>query len=206
MNGSFTPYSRYNPVIIQVGAFEGYETIHLSKSHPYGSIYAFEPEIFSYSKLLENSKELKNVTALNLAVNTFSGKCLLFGKNGEGALFKSKVNQPIQEVDCITLEDWCSLKNIDRIDLLKLDINGYEYQILKNSPKVLEKTFAVVVKTFTSLNSQKNQTLSKIRLLMRSYGFELLDHQTESRLENDRKVKRGEAIFMRDYAYNPLFR
>lgn len=206
INGSFVPFSRYNPIIVQIGAFEGYETTHLSKSHPYGTIYAFEPEISSFANLLQNSRELKNVTALNLAVNAFSGTCILFGEKDSASLYKNNLYQPTQEVKCVNLDDWCAATNIDRIDLLKLDTNGYDYKILENSPRSLEKTFAVIIQTFSSLNAKQNQNLSKVRLFLKSYGFELVDHQTETDVKNGYKIKRGEAFFLRDYAFNPLFR
>jgi hypothetical protein len=46
-------------------------------------------------------------------------------------------------VTCVTLDDWVEINNIEKVDLLWLDMQGNELNVLKTGLKVLEKVQAI---------------------------------------------------------------
>jgi hypothetical protein len=57
---------------------------------------------------------------------------------------------PKIEVPCVVLDDWCELNHIDRIDILRLELEGFELEVLQSSPKILKNTKILILQSFFS--------------------------------------------------------
>lgn len=202
---SFGQFACYNPIILEIGAFQGDLTCNFSKFFPYGTIHAFEPNLESYQILLSRTQNLKNVNAYNLGVNTSSGSCLLYGTANTASFFRIN-RDSAKEVECINLDDWCSAKQIDHIDHIYLDVNGFEYEVLKSSPRTLQKTFFITLKTFSSTKNYPFASFSKIRVMLKSHGFDMVNHSVEIIKDDRFKTKIGEAFFMKDFIFTSFYK
>ena len=129
-------------VCLDIGANAGWFTIMLMKlSGPRGAVHAFEPVPATYEMLLENittNKGLGNAKANCLALGSEIGKVEMiledglpdghasveFSDEAEGARFSVKQD---------TLDTYLSDNNIERVDFLKMDIEGSELEMLKGS-------------------------------------------------------------------------
>jgi FkbM family methyltransferase len=205
----------YNPIVVEIGSFEGLGTLSLSNSYPYGLIFAFEPNPRAYDKLIEATKFCKNVIPLNLAVNTFNGHAnfyLCHGVNNDDLMQeykssllpnlnkpKNPLKGPTIDVPCVMLDDWCKKNNIDHIDFLRLDAGGMELQILKSSPKILDTIIVLVTKTNFYPFRTGTTLFPSLRKFLEKNGFEMLAHWY-------REGDQGEAIFVRKTYYDALFR
>lgn len=208
----------YNPIIVEVGGYEGEHTKHLSKGYPDGRVIVFEPNPRAFQRLLENTAELANVTAVNSALSTYEGMAKLYLNHGvycndptlekwssllEGfCLGTDRFNcfrGPTVEVPCVVLDDWCKSHEIDHIDFLQLDVEGFELQILKSSPEIL-KTIPVI-HTKTNLSQFRRETTSFRQLwaFLEANEFTLLCHWYREGLQ-------GEATFVQTKIYNAIFR
>jgi FkbM family methyltransferase len=126
-------------VVIDVGANIGYYTVLLAKKvGKLGKVYAFEPDEINFEILEKNIKanNLKNVIAIQAAVSD---------KNKESVLYKSKENygdhkmfgnDEKEKIMTIKLDDF--LKN-EKIDLMKVDTQGWEPAVLEGAKKIIEK-------------------------------------------------------------------
>lgn len=132
--------NKNKPVIIDIGAhigcFSCYLAHRLAKENP--QIYSLEPSRENYSYLVKN-KVLNglNFKCYNFAVSNFNGISYLdVGKNNdEFSLCKDQGSGKLklQKCRCVTLESFCNKNRIDKIDLLKIDCEGEEYNIIKSS-------------------------------------------------------------------------
>ncbi len=132
-----------DPKIVDIGANVGFFATFMADHFPQSSIYAFEPLITNFNQLKKNC-ELnpdRNMVAKNQAVSGKPGSITLY-YNPEKTLtplastsasFDNK-NVKKTEVEAVTLEQIMDEYNLDRIDLLKLDCEGAEYDILYNAP------------------------------------------------------------------------
>jgi FkbM family methyltransferase len=130
-----------NGVILDVGANIGNYSRKIRAVNPKTPIYAFEPHPKTFLKLQENLKEL-DVTIFNMGVGSGEGVLKLYDyADNDGSshaslykdvievIHKSKVTE--HEVDVVALDDFSTVNNIVRVDLLKIDTEGHELEVLK---------------------------------------------------------------------------
>lgn len=149
-------YLPVNPIVIEAGVSHGYDTVEMSKLWEKGVIYGFEPEPNMYQDALKNTKECKNVFLFPFALGEKKGKSKYYVSTnkenkeitGSGSLLTPKKHleafphiefKKEIEVDVINLADWVSEKGLGTIDLLWLDLQGYEYNVLRSSEGLLNK-------------------------------------------------------------------
>lgn len=120
-----------NPVVLDIGAFVGDTALYFSQ-HKGTKIYALEPCKNNFDCLLETVRDMGNVNIANIGILNECKKTRLDlgkseGSGGESVYNGDSNSEEITVVDIKTLVD--SLK-IKHIDLLKIDVEGAEYEIL----------------------------------------------------------------------------
>ena len=162
-------YLPVNSVIVDCGAHDGTDSIELARIFPLGKIHSFEPIPDIYNSLLTNSKKYKNIQTYPIALGSNNEKSEMFVSSGNSdasssllepsghktshpdVFFKKKII-----VNVYTLSEWARKNNINKIDFLWLDMQGYELQMLKASENILENVkciFTEVSMTETYLNA-----------------------------------------------------
>ena len=124
--------------IVDIGAHKGFFAILAATTAK--RVVAFEPSPLNYAYLLSNIRENRaaNVQAVQKAVSGDSEKRILTLSTRTAArnsFYQSTftgAGKPI-EVECTTLADLIDEHGLDRVDLLKLDCEGGEYDILMNA-------------------------------------------------------------------------
>ncbi len=196
-----------NPMIVHVGACYGNETESFARKWPLSTVIAFEPNPHAFDTLLKNTKHYKNVYVFNLALSERPGKATLYvchGPDGKNTsleyassllkpshALKNNLNGPQIEVDCAVLDDWCEEHRIAHIDFLRLDVEGFELQVLKNSPKILSTITTIYVQTNFFPFRIGTTPFEKLRKFLEQSGFTLLSHWYREGLE-------GSAIFVKN--------
>lgn len=197
MNYLAQAFIPYNPVIVEIGAYEGNGTFHLAKNYPYGTIFAFEPHPKAYSYLAKNLQSLKNVHLLNFAVHTFNGSANFWGDDARASLLNLENSEGGVNVPCVVLDEWCKDNDVNHIDFLRLDAGGLEWQIVHSSPNILKTVIVLSTKTHLS-SSGPIISYGLLKLLLENLEFVLLAHWYE-------EGKEGEAIFVRKHMYDSIF-
>ena len=131
-------------VIYDIGANIGLYSLILAREYPSSQIHAFEPERQNFFKLIRNIELnlLKNVTAHLIAAGEERkiGSLYLQGElpgQGEHSLVNpvSKLYTPIEVWD---LDTYVRIKKVPSPDLVKIDVEGYELQVLKGMAGLLK--------------------------------------------------------------------
>jgi FkbM family methyltransferase len=175
-----------SPCIIEAGIADGTDTLELSELFPSGFIYGFEPipELFYKSK--EKLKNKKNVSIFNLAISDKTGISNMYVSNylGEKS-HSSSLLKPMEhlnfhhlvkfdeviEVKTINLDEFIDKNKIKTIDLLWLDLQGYEPFILKSSSQTISITKFIFCEVMM-INLYDNCILyDEFNNLMNSLGF-----------------------------------
>src|SRR3989338_2423662 len=150
-----------NDMVIDVGANIGAFTILAAKNAINGNVFSFEPEKSNFKQLQKNVRlnKLKNVVVHNLGVNKSKGTAQLFVSNNNEAghsLCNSETNET-QTIHCMTLVDIFDKYNINNIDVLKLDIDGAEYDVLFSTPvKTLRKIDKIILEFHDNIDLKYN--------------------------------------------------
>lgn len=164
--------------IIDIGANCGIATIILAKQNPNSIIYTFEPDpnVFNVLKTNVELNNLKNVKLFNKGVCKKEDKtkylCLHPSYTGGNTTCSSLsscekyFNTKIKyfEVECISLDEIIEQNNISKINLLKIDCEGAEYEILYNSNYFKSGIVENMVGEFHDLpyNNEVNSNTTKL--------------------------------------------
>ena len=86
-------------------------------------------------------------------------------------LFSKKKKYQILKVEIITLEDYMNLNNINKISFLKIDTEGYEYEVLKGLKKKIQLVDMIMFEHHYDNMIIKNYTFRDINNLLIMNSF-----------------------------------
>src|ERR1700712_2460098 len=154
--GSFEPEStaatlretRAGQVAIDVGSNVGYYTLLLAQSvGSTGHVHAFEPTRWAYERSLRNVS-LNSQHSAQITLN--HAGLLAEERSGVEAIesrFSARIlaKQHLEQLQFLTLDRYCDERKIKRIDFMKVDVDGYDYQVLRGSRSILSESNAVLL-------------------------------------------------------------
>jgi len=173
--------------VIDIGAQSGAYSL-MSKFFDKTKWFCFEPDPINYECLLENIKlnDITNVDVKNLAVNDISGTVKLNickthrGLNTIGQN-PTRFTQNDTEEYLIDSNNLDSLFENTKIDLIKIDTEGCEYNILKGAKQVISKYKPKIFLEYYNENlNQFGITIEDLNNLI----YELNYHITWSKEDN----------------------
>jgi 2-O-methyltransferase len=195
-----------SPMVFEVGAFDGGESVKFAKLWPNGTIVSFEANPKRFAQYQEKAINFSNMHGYNLAVNTYNGTAeffLCWGTNGTDPIFEGassllpasesmKIHYmgPTITVPCVVLDDWCEKNHINAFDFIWLDLEGFELQFLKSSPRILSTIKVIYTETNFYEFRQGMSQYANLKYFLQSQGFEIVAHWFRESLQ-------GDAIFVR---------
>ncbi|HJS54514.1 MAG TPA: FkbM family methyltransferase [Chitinophagaceae bacterium] len=159
-------FDKPDPYIVDCGANIGLSVLYLKTLYPDARIIAFEPDQSSFSLLKVNCSNLKDVTVLNKAVWKENTN-IIFESSGSlsSKIVKETPATGTNIVEAIRLKDY-----LDRpIDLLKLDIEGAEYEVLRDAKDGLGSIKNLFIEYHGKF--EQNGELNEIFSLLYDAGF-----------------------------------
>ena len=127
-------------VVVDAGANIGIYSQFLSRCvEATGVVHAFEPSPENFKRLQAAARKLANVRLSQAAVGECSGKAKLYLSDKLNVDHRTYVTgedpRRIVPIDIIALDDY--FKPGQRVDLIKMDIQGYELHALRGANRVL---------------------------------------------------------------------
>jgi len=136
-----------NDIVIDVGANIGYYTLLFSRLvGNLGKVFGFEPEPYNFELLKKNVEinNYNNITFEQKAISKNSGTINLYlAKNGivGHRIYNSDVCNGSIKVEMISLDDYFSKLDLtDKIDFVKIDVEGAELGVFKGMEKILNES------------------------------------------------------------------
>ncbi len=135
---------RNSDIVLDIGANIGFYSLLFSELiGQNGKVYAFEPEKNNFNRLVQNTKNRSNIHCIHAAVSDISGQIYLysseFGLNVDYRTYYSGNNQMLQTVKAYSIDDFAQTHNIQKVDWIKIDIQGYEYFAFKGMKEIVSK-------------------------------------------------------------------
>lgn len=181
---------RTGDTVLDIGAHIGYYTMIASKLvGDQGKVYAFEPEPKNFSLLKKNIIEnnLKNVVLVNKAISRKGRTTKLYinrENTGDHRIYNSKDGRRSIWVKSIALDDF--LKKKTQVNLIKMDIQGAEFEALKGGLGLIRKNQHIKILTeFWPMGLKLNHSSPKDFLaLLTKYKFKLYKINEEAKKLN----------------------
>jgi FkbM family methyltransferase len=162
-------YIKPNFTIIDAGANIGMYTIPFSKLASEGKVFAFEPTD-TISMLKENlayNNCLSNVELIDKPLGQFDGK-------KQDRVFKVWSQNLVdeKEFDFITLDTFVAQNNL-KVDLLKIDVDSYDYEVLLGGKTFLMSQNPLIVVELNHALGKRNHTVEEALEYMIGIGYNL---------------------------------
>ena len=156
-----------SPVIFDVGAHNGNSIERYLEVFSNPRIYSFEPNQIEFKNIESKYSNLPNIKLNNFALGDKNESKLfnIFAKSDTSSFLKLNDSEWVNvrskqlgidknkflkdqvEVEVKTLDDFVDQNKIEKIDLLKLDTQGYEKNILDGAKRTLEKKIIKIIET-----------------------------------------------------------
>jgi FkbM family methyltransferase len=168
-------------VIIDCGAHIGNCTLLFSRLvGKNGLVIALEPFAESFNTIKKRIKRLKknNICAINKGVWNHSGKFSL-------SVFENTISCKVSEnqndanntnykiVNCTTIDDIANDLGLNRIDMIKMDIEGAEIEALQGAVSVIKK-FQPVFAVASYHEREGKQTHQKVEQMLREQQHDVI--------------------------------
>lgn len=182
----YTP--RLGHVVVDAGAGIGTEVLSLSRLvGREGLVVAIEghPETFRRLATICELNGLQNVKLVNAALGARAGEAVI----SDGADYQLNTIVGVEKGSCVrldTLDGILGSLAVDRVDFLKMNIEGAELQALAGFEHGLEKTghVAIACHDFLAAEGRATQamrTKSGVRSFLGTRGFTLQTRDTDPR-------------------------
>jgi FkbM family methyltransferase len=129
---------RRDAVIFDVGANIGSYTKQALEICGDGVvIHAFEPSASAFERLQKQFGNRPNVHLSRAGIGARAGRATLFSSEPGSVLASIHGSGTGEEIEIVTLDAYCEMREIERIDLLKLDLEGGELDALRGAERLL---------------------------------------------------------------------
>jgi len=143
-----------NKVVIDVGSNLGSFIKILNNINKKTEIYSIEPnlELINFQK--NRFKNKNNIKYFNIAIDSKNGSRKFYIRNpaSHSSVFKKHIDEKINtiretvDVEAVSLENFINEQNIKKITLLKIDIEGLDYEVLFSTKSLLKNNIIEFVK------------------------------------------------------------
>jgi len=201
-----------NPVIIDGGAHHGHIIQKFLSSYNKPIIYAFEPIPDSIDILKNRFSNHNNIKIFEKALGA-SNSSITF--NVLNNVVSSSILQPNErickyhgskmniiksiQVEQIRLDSIAELKNKE-IDIVKLDLQGYELEALKGMQGIIENIKTITIEVEFIALYQNQALFSDIDIFLRQNNFQLFNLY-ELWTQQDGQLTAGDAIYLNNLCF-----
>ena len=114
-----------------------------------------------------------NVTVENVAVGSASGEArIAFDHSNPGETRVALETEYGDRVPMVSLDDYCRTHRIAAIDYMKIDVEGYEANVLKGAASIVERSPDLLIQTeYEPLHMGRYGERTEMAALLLSWGF-----------------------------------
>ncbi|MFH0895763.1 MAG: FkbM family methyltransferase [Bacteroidota bacterium] len=179
-------------IIYDIGANIGELALNFSKYAPQGHVYAFEPDSFNFSKLQTNIRlnSATNLSCFQCALGDQEGTFKLYsfdkGNRGMNRILNECENRDFEEVKVYSLDQFVKTNQIPLPNLIKIDVEGFEYKVLLGAQVIIEHArpfvfIEIIDKNLKELGTSAEEVVS----FFRKMKYRIFNPADNSFLEND---------------------
>jgi FkbM family methyltransferase len=167
-------------LIFDVGANIGQTHKQFRRMFPKSKVYCFEPIVGAYNKLKANIDKDRLTITENIAFGETSGEKIVklyedwdVLNSLKEELMNKAANATSQKVIINTIDNYCKNLSLEKIDLLKIDTEGYEMNVLSGASEMLKArriSFILCEVGFLKVN-HRNTNFSELSEYLARFGY-----------------------------------
>jgi FkbM family methyltransferase len=139
--------------VFDVGANCGDVAVHLLANFPSATVHAFEPNPAPFAHMVERFADEDRMVGIPAGVSDAPGTAELYvyGEDGLSAFSPLSAGSAAHlegygtdlvgtiEAELVTLDDYAAVEGIETVDLIKLDVQGWEVPSLRGATRLLSE-------------------------------------------------------------------
>lgn len=132
--------------VFDIGANVGDITMHIAqKIGDRGVIHSFEPDPINYKRISKNISlnTFKNIHLNNMGLGSETAKLKIIVRDeynrGMNQLVKGSVKEGDDFIQIMRFDDYVKKNGINKIDVIKIDVEGFDFEVLKGASDTLDK-------------------------------------------------------------------
>lgn len=178
--------------IFDIGANVGYYSILFGQLAPQGRVFSFEPTSTA-GMLRENLRHngISNVDVHQVALGAVTGThqdriFRMWGSDGD-----------VQSYPFYRLDDFIAEHKLERVDCLKIDVDSFDFEVLRGAEQTLQKHDPVVVVELNHALAKRNQSAGEALAWLAERGYRqalVLDHDNFVLQRERRTLVEGGAV------------
>ncbi len=185
---TIAPFIPSAPIILEAGAADGTNTKEMADYWPQAMIHAFEPVPDAMRLTQEATHAIHERVKLHpYALGSVPERLQMnvSGNGGSDGTQSSSLltpsghldefeNVPFKrriEVDVVRLDDWAEREDVEKLDFLWLDLQGYELEALKGAEKLLSKVSAIHIEVSHSQLYENGVLYPELKHWLQQRGF-----------------------------------
>lgn len=132
-----------NAVFFDIGANVGFYTLCVASKFKHINIHAFEPVTDTFLELKQNvfkNNCVDKIVLNQLALSDFNGSVFITtDHHSSNYLTDASSSQNKIKIDCATLDSYVERETIDKLDFIKIDVEGKELSVLRGAIKTIKR-------------------------------------------------------------------
>jgi FkbM family methyltransferase len=185
----YIDYLQPGMVAFDVGANIGEISLLFSRFvGPNGRVHSFEcaPDTFTRLQQIIATARRKNIIPNNVCLLDKQGTVSFHVYDEEHAAWNTIADRPLENYGinikpvrtealvATTIDSYCASFSIPKIDLLKVDVEGAEYQVIKGASRMLkEKRIGCLIFEFGQTTFDMGNTPAGLQDLIASHGYRI---------------------------------
>lgn len=196
-------------LVFDVGANIGQSAKKFEAAFPKAKIHCFEPVSATFEILEKNMDGHTNVTCHNIALGDSDGQATVYLKDVSFTSSLVKPNTPntitgSERVEVRTVDEFVSQNKIERIDLLKIDTEGFDLIVLKGSQNILSagKVPFVLVEVGFQPGDTRHVLFDEVQSYLAPMGYEVFGiYDQHLEWSGEKRLRFANACFSNESAF-----
>ncbi len=193
--------------IFDVGANVGQSAIKFRDAFPDGKIYCFEPASSNFDKLKSNLSRYRNINCHQVALGSRPGFSTIYLASSPymHSLIPPLDTRSSENILVQTIDHFASENNIERIDLLKIDTEGFDLEVIKGADHMLSTGCIPFVLAEVGFHPENGEHVlfDDVRALLMKKGFSVFgiyDQQLE--WTGEKRLRFANVCFCNEAAFH----
>ncbi len=151
--------------IIDAGANIGMAAIFFANRHPKSTIISIEPEHQNFGMLKENTAHYSNVISVQYALSNINDQQVSVADNGYGTagfMMEKPSAGSKNLVKTISIDEIMKQYNYSSLDLVKIDIEGYEKELFSSNTDWIQHTKCLVIELHDRMKPGCSESVLKV--------------------------------------------
>jgi FkbM family methyltransferase len=195
-------------IVFDVGANVGQSAIDYLNWFPESHIYCFEPVRRTFEELEANLRDNERIQCFRLAVGSSTGKGKMVLEGTSDLFFLS--SQPAkrrvggaaaeEDVEMITLDEFCQARTVSHINYLKIDTEGGDLEVLKGAENMIVEQRIDLLEVEAGMNpsNERHVPFGILKDYLEARGYFLFGVYEQSREwpSNEPHLRRTNPVFI----------